>query len=234
MKPLRLWWKWLGLHIVGALVSTIPIAGLVILSVARGGRADAIMLEGWEDYAQATLTVILPWITLSCVQWVILRTYLPRAWRWIVVGTLTGIVGSILAAVVGAVSVVAAGFSVEGPDASWETAHDPLGHGILAVTTALVLTSTLGVGEWLLLRRAMRHASWWLVGVFLATLALYLVPPVGQTNLAAWLGYALLTGLGQGAITGAAFVAIIHANRPVSPALGETGWENNAPCKSVD
>jgi hypothetical protein len=101
----------------------------------------------------------------------------------------------------------------------------------MAVAVALVVLTSIGLAQWLVLRRYVREAGWWApanVVAWLAGLPITFIGPAlvpDGSPAALWLGVGvvcgLLMGLIVGAITGVALVRIV-ARQP-APAAAITG-----------
>lgn len=132
---------------------------------------------GWllGGYLLANLPILPGGIGAGVLQWPILYKRIPRAWRWAVVTALTWLAGALLL--------------------------------LLAVPAALqpwlgglVVGPLVGLGQWLILRREVHWAGWWIVISTIAWLTgLLLVPG------------ALSTGSLSGAITGLALMLLFRA-----------------------
>jgi hypothetical protein len=123
-------------------------------------------------------------LALGILQWLVLQHRLRKSWQWIIATTLGWLLGS-------TVSLLAI----------------PTGMDFLA---GLVVGITTGTAQWLILRREVYLAGWWIVINIVAwTTALALLPGI------------LLTGVIASVITSIAIGLLLRFPKPV-PELEET------------
>jgi len=143
---------------------------------------------GWllGGYLLANLPILPGGIGAGVLQWPILYRRIPRTWRWAVVTALAWIVAASLL---------------------WLAVPDELQPWL----AGLVIGPIVGLGQWLILRREVYWAGWWVVISTIAWITgLLLVPG------------ALSTGSLSGAITGLALILLFRAPKPEKHAQEET------------
>jgi hypothetical protein len=134
---------------------------------------------GWVlgRFLLPNLTFVTIGIGLAVLQWLVLQHRIRKAWRWIIATTLGWLLGSTLILV------------------SLPEGMDFLAGVIIGVTT--------GTAQWLVLRREIYWAGWWIViSVIAWTTGMALLPGV------------MLTGVMAGAITGLALILLIRFPKP--------------------
>jgi hypothetical protein len=125
-------------------------------------------------------------IGAAVLQWPILYRRLPRAWRWVVATALAWIEGATLLLL-----------AVPAELRPW--------------LAGLIIGPIVGLAQWLILRREVHWAGWWIVISTIAWITgLLLVPG------------ALSTGSLAGAITGLALMLLFRAPRPDKSTREET------------
>ncbi len=116
-------------------------------------------------------------VGLAILQWLVLQPRIRRAWRWIIATTFGWLLGSTLI-----------------------QAILPDGMNFLA---GVILGLTTGSAQWLILRKELYWAVWWIViNVIAWTTGMALLPGI------------MLTGVMVGAITGLALILLIRFPRP--------------------
>jgi hypothetical protein len=150
---------------------------------------------------------------LGLAQWSVMRDAVPelRPWAW---------VGATAA---GAVAAYILGFVPSSTAGVWTTW--PLGIQLLVgVPLAGALLLTIGVAQWIVLRRFMWHAWWWIIGSafgWLAGLAIFFAvapplwnegQPVGLTVLIGLVAGALMA-IAMAAVTGVTWIRLVRAQR---------------------
>lgn len=116
-------------------------------------------------------------IGLAILQWLVLQHRIRRAWRWIIATTFGWLLGSTLI-----------------------QAFLPDGMNFLA---GVILGLTTGSVQWLILRKELYWAAWWIViNVIAWTTGMALLPGI------------MLTGVMVGAITGLALILLIRFPKP--------------------
>jgi hypothetical protein len=128
------------------------------------------------------LAFIVIGLALGILQWIILKRSLQNAWWWILATTLGWMLGSVIIM-----------FALpEGMD----------------FTAGVILGTTTGLAQWLILRREVYWSAWWIV-----------------INIVAWTtGFALLpgiflTGVLAGLITATAMVLLLQYPKPTGEAI---------------
>jgi hypothetical protein len=151
-------------------------------------------------------------IVLGLAQWFVLRRYVPRigARAWVLA---TG-AGALLAWVIGM------GLANVGPMV-WHVS--PSLFIMLASVLAVVFLLSMGGAQWLVLRRHVAHAGWWIaasalawpLGVAVPVVGMALVPDGAAATTMAAVGVlsGVLMGGVVGAVTGVAFVALMLPRR---------------------
>ncbi len=142
-------WRWIlrwvaltTLAIPAALLLMVPFAA-TLMPIFNLGVGAGIIYSYDPDILRAIGLIISFSLTLATTQWLLLRNYLPNARGWFL-ATGTGLlIGGIL---IGAGTFVLSGVKVE---QSWGTA-----------IALLLVGCTLGVAQWLILRRVLPNAFW--------------------------------------------------------------------------
>ena len=157
--------------------------------VAAGGSGDIIV----AGYIGVTAGGILA----GMLQWLVLRRHVAGAGWWMAAGPVGALIGGV---------VIFAGAAVAGADAGW------------VVGTAL-FGPLVGVLQWLVLRRRVTRAGWWVAasaaGWVAAGPGVGLVAAVMGAALTANAGWAAL-GIMYGAVTGCALVWLLRQPRPAA------------------
>ncbi|MDF5731091.1 MAG: hypothetical protein PUP92_24575 [Rhizonema sp. PD38] len=110
---------------------------LWVLATAIGGIILGAFSSGDEDYFSY---IFLPGLIIGVAQWVVLRNYISHASWWIVASFLGWFLG------------------IFAPFHAMTTGY--FGYMFVLVDTSLMFTS-LGVAQWLILRRHTQSAGWW-------------------------------------------------------------------------
>ena len=119
------------------------------------------------------IPVIVSGVAVAAFQWAVLYKRIPNAWRWVIVSSLGWIVGYILFVV----------FFASG----------------LEFLLGPVVGGAVGIAQWLLLRKEVDWAGWWIILSILAwTTGLTLVPGL------------LSSGALPGALTGLALIILFR------------------------
>lgn len=134
---------------------------------------------GWilGRFLLPNLATVIIGVTLGVMQWLVIRERIPKAWRWIVVTIIGWIFGSLLIQYL----------VTDGGE-------------FLAGT---ILGCTVGIAQWIILRKELQWTGWWIV-----------------INIVAWTtGMALLPGIFStgamiGAITGIALGLLLQFPKP--------------------
>ena len=125
------------------------------------------------------LSIVTIGLALGVLQWFILQRRISQPWRWILATTLGWALGAII-------------LFVALPDG-------------MDFTAGLVMGLTTGIAQWLILRREVYWAGWWIV-----------INVVAWTTGMALLPGFLLTGAMAGAITGFAIELLLRYPKPAS------------------
>lgn len=171
----------------------------ILIAVVPGGVGGG--------FAVALMGVVVGFTILGLLQWLILRNWAHglRWWSWVLATVLGQLVGTSMVgiAVLGSLATGALGGL---------GAHVG-GHVLQLVTKAMsgALTGGLeGFAQWVVLRRYLRTAGWWIVGMMLAEVlsaAASLV--VGQGAASEQLDLLVIRGLSSGFIVGAITGAVL-------------------------
>ena len=190
----RVWLWWVLASMVGWAVG-----GYVGVALG-GGLSRGIIVAGYVGVA-------LGGIATAVLQWLVLRQRVSRAGWWVVTGIAGGAVVGVLVVGVGWV-VGVGGSAVGGPDwgANWgpDWSANP-GKDVGWVAGAGLYGAVVGGLQWLVLRRRVARAGWWVLASTVGWVVGGLVS--GITDTAA--GWAVL-GAVYGAITGAALVWLLR------------------------
>jgi len=197
----RAWWHWTVMVALGEVVGF----GIPVLI---GASAYALRLPESILHTAVIVGGMGEGIVLGLAQWLVLRQYVPRlsARAWVLA---TG-AGALLAWVIGM------GVANVGPTV-WQRSP-PLFITVAGVLTVVFLLS-MGGAQWLVLRRHVGHAGWWIaasalawpLGVAVPVVGMALVPDGSAATTMAVVGVlsGLLMGMVVGAVTGVAFVSML-------------------------
>ncbi|MGD1897243.1 MAG: hypothetical protein ACFB16_09875 [Phormidesmis sp.] len=196
----RLFYEWILATIGGALfANTLHIAYLAMQPV---GGAEALRV------GSLLLTAVLAGTLTGFCQWIVLRPYLKKAYGWIV-ATATGKLLTILLTQT-LLSILA---FVVSPD-------DRVSFGLMRFVSALSLSLTVSLLQWLFLRRQVSNAWQWIGFSLLADLIVPrllafegLVVPLAETSLLQSFLVVVAWGLLMGAITGIPIVNFIETGK---------------------
>jgi hypothetical protein len=123
------------------------------------------------------LPLIPAGVGVGVLQWPILYRHIPRAWRWALITAIAWIGGSVLLLIV-----------VPGD--------------LQSLLSGLIMGPVVGLAQWLILRREVRWAGWWIVISAIAWITgLTLVPGI------------LASGAMVGAISGIALSLLLYTRR---------------------
>lgn len=123
---------------------------------------------------------------IGIAQWVILDRRIDRSWRWILASAI-------------------------GWSAGWVINLSKIPEG-MGFVEGLVVGTTLGIAQWIVLREELHWAGWWIpINIVAWSTALGLTP-----------GF-LLTGITAGLVTGFAIELLLRNPRPRKPETGVTG-----------
>lgn len=143
---------------------------------------------GWllGGYLLANLPLLPGGVGAGVLQWPILYRRIPQAWRWAVATALAWVAGALLLR-----------FTVP--------------EDLERLLAGFVIGPVVGLGQWLILRREVRWAGWWVVTSVVAwTTGIVLVPG------------ALSTGSLSGAITGLTLMLLFRFPKEEERDQGET------------
>jgi hypothetical protein len=185
--------RWFFYPVWAALTAiSIPIAALVtwlVVSQIENVVGGTIQMGGrariTEDYLSSYILIPVLGVVAGFLQYLLLRRHLARMGWWIAattLGLLTGLVGGRLIL-----------FGMHGTlDATW-----------LGVLATALIGGSMGLAQWLVMSRRVRHAAWWIaanvlgwgiVGWGAETLSNDMVPAIGlilvpgiATSVALWL-----------------------------------------------
>jgi hypothetical protein len=141
---------------------------------------------GWllGRFLLPNLSIVTIGLGLGVLQWLVLLHRLRRAWWWIIATALGWMCG------------MAVGYAVV--------------PGMLDLFAGLLVGAAMGIAQWLILRRELHWAGWWIaISVVGWSTGMTLMPGV------------LITGVMAGALTGIALVLLMRFPRPVG--LERTG-----------
>ena len=165
----------------------VSITGFAVAFSITGGHFP----EGFEGYPFSGNPIgALQGLVIGILQWLVLRRQLPRASWWI----LASVLGFALAHVLG------------------DTAPPPLGLPMTGGMFGAVAGALVGVPQWLVLRRRVPRAGWWVlasVGGWYAALSLFHGVGLSQSKgVLIALGGSFLHHAGLGAMVGGVSAAI--------------------------
>ena len=140
-------------------------------------------LFGWLLWPPIAL--VTAGVTAGLVQWLVLVHRLPRAWRWILATAIGWLAGLAIVLVV-----------------------IPMGMGALS---GLVIGATAGLAQWVLLRREIRWAGWWIAMSAVAWAVGLSLAPSPEAVL---LPRVVLSGTMASVITGITLELLLRHPRP--------------------
>ena len=150
------WGFWLRWVLATSVVPSVVTAMALVIGESVRGSDQQIIIAVFLGLAILASTVI--------AQWLVLRRQIARAGRWVLAGIVGLVVGSVVGLVAGgAVRLVALGFKgVLGADFTEAVGIiGGLGVGIgLGIPSAL---AAITIAQWLVLRRHVSRAGWWLL-----------------------------------------------------------------------
>jgi len=159
-----LWFRWLGVHIIGAVVIIVlaPVYSFLVQGfVLTGGYEILRLLSGAQTFEYGVPGALSMLLVLTyggqvmgiigSLQWMVLREQRPtlHAKGWIVRSILSGIFGGI--------SLIPMVWL--GPISEEIVANAPVLIFTLLVASFLII----GIMQWLALRRQFSHSGWWLL-----------------------------------------------------------------------
>lgn len=186
---------------------------LTALSFGVGSAVSNAIAHPIPESLQSVRNVIGWFADGACVgaaQWVLLRREVAAAWRWVVASALGWVVGlslfaegsrvlnALLAGVLAAAGVVHAGNLKKFP---FEIFDLPFGGAVAG--------AAIGVLQWLLLRRNVTAAGWWVLASAIGWAVAYIAPWMGTASV----GPATALGMITGSLTGALLVWLLRRRR---------------------
>jgi hypothetical protein len=202
-QPWRVWHRWVAYTMAGYLVS-----GVVITAVPR-------RIPG--GFASAFIAGLVGLAIVGLLQWLILRHWAHglRWWSWVLATVLGQLAGTSLVTIAVVGSLVTGALGGIGAQLG--------GHAIQLATklmTGALLGGVEGFAQWLVLRRYLRAASWWIMAVMLAEAvaaasSLLIGRGAALGGLVALAITRLTSGLIVGAITGAVLVRLLRERREI-------------------
>jgi hypothetical protein len=206
-----LWWRWVLATTVGELLgfaapATIaPLAAWVMTGIL-GTVPDSAML------VVAVLAGVVEGGVLGLAQWLVLLRYIQSmAWReWVMVTALAAGVAYILGMTPGMLAD-SIGISPAVLIAIW-------------IILGVLLVCSIGFAQWLVLRRYVQKAGWWVLanavawplGLAVPFIALTAIPDASPV--AVWVLVGIASGVLMGAVVGAITgIALVWLLRPRSP-----------------
>lgn len=151
---------------------------------------------------------------VGLMQWCVLRRYLPdmRGLGWTLATVLGQLVGMILAIIV---AVMLGPRIYLAFASSAETIGGPIAQSANSFVNGAVVGMIIGFAQWLLLRRYLQAASWWVsttaVAMALSSVVSVLwLPSIGSGGLVAWPLTMSVTGVIVGAVTGITLVGLLR------------------------
>ncbi len=185
------------------------------VGVAMGGSLSrGIVVTGYVG-------MVMGVIAAGALQWLVLRRQIARAIRWVLASTVAGAVIGVVGVALGATLGFGTRWVGGGPETAGEASS-----GEWALSVLLVLYGTvLGVLQWLVLRRQVARAGWWVlastvgwpVSIGVGGIGLQAVVAVTHVRLPA-VAAALIPAM-YGAITGGVLVWLLR--QPVEAAATE-------------
>ncbi len=216
------WFRWVIATTIGALIGG-AVSGALVLAAEHRFADVTSPLVGAVVLAMANAVAFgFRGAALGIAQWSVLRQSLARAGGWIIATAGGGAVGGIVSGVVG--GTFGGALTGVGPD------YGSLGVALAfagGVTSLLILPGLL---QWLVLRRQVERAGWWVAAQALSFLtataiAFPVMAVVGRAagwefpSARAWGMGGTLAGLIDGAITGAVLIRLLR--QPVPEAAKE-------------
>ena len=177
------WLWWVSLNTIGAAL------GVLIAFIVM--KASYVIFRMNEDgiggFALGGAIVVC----VGIAQWSVIRRYLPQATWWIVVSVAGLFFGAILIGFTNLIVVAIVGS---------DTVSELMQKEILGMVVPLFLYGvSIGLGQWLFLRRFTAHAGWWVLsyGIGGALLGLVLGGSISSITDLIWFGTvpAITTGL---------------------------------------
>jgi hypothetical protein len=217
-NSLSLWLRWVAANAFGELLGLGLTAAVIGLAFSRLGEAQTVAIV-LSSFLIAVAGGAIEATIVGLAQWWAMHPWLPaitrRAW-W-----LATLAGALLAYVLGFLPSTLMSL---GQDASQPAAAEPAQWIILllAAVMGLVAGAVLSFAQWLVLRRNVRRAGWWITAnmlawmvgmplIFWAIDAAQKIQPLALTLLMMAF-FLLLTGAIVGAIHGLCLVWLVHQN----------------------
>jgi hypothetical protein len=155
---------------------------------------------------------------IGVAQWLVLRRHIGAAGWWAVASVIGGMVGVALGLVLGdtlhpLLATVGAARPAA-PGGTW-------GSALPVVAAGAVIGVTMGSAQWLVLRRYVRSAGWWIVGSGLGWMA-GLGLGSGAIDAVTLLGSLLIVGIVSGVTTGSVLACLLAGDFGSSRHAGTT------------
>jgi hypothetical protein len=171
-------------------------------------KAGTLLTEATPAVIALTITIgLYPLVATlpGFLHWLILRHWFPRAGWWVLAsgaGTLLG--------------YVAMGWGLGVADTQGETAF-----ARVAIPASMVVAgAVVGTLQWLVLRRWVQHAGWWVLAASISWVAAeYAYLKLTRSNDVRLLWGATASGALSGAITGLTLVGLMQNTRKDEPSL---------------
>ena len=183
----------------------VPIAFILYFAIIRFIMifvGDIIYVNGvrhiTEDYLFTYLFPLIVGLLTGCLQYSLLRRYLPRMGWW-VAATVAGWLGLVL--ILGIFSALAFFWTAD------------VANEILINWAFVALGLSIGVGQWLLLRRRLPRAAWWIAANIGGWTLLGLI--VGNGSLNQYM--VLAVGILPACVTAMALVLLMNQDPPPKP-----------------
>ena len=188
-----LWLRWVLANVAGvvAVLAVTLVAALIAKAVLGGEAEDKVPF------------VPMLWLGLGIAQWLVLRRHVPQAGWWVLASAAGWLGGFAL--------LYLFPKGVPGQATNYEA---------IALLFALALGASLGVMQWLVLRRHFAQAGWWVLASIVAWVATLLVIGKSVDRLTDFIALAVVPP----AITGLALIWLVRRSfgrasnaRPTAP-----------------
>jgi len=158
-----LWFWWILGSTVGAAVGTAASHLIPALS----------WTWGWSGWAEGSVWATAAWSAIGISQWLVLRRHIKKAGWWVLGSAVGGAMGFALGSsaattvidIIGSRQLTIA-YSLLGyvaVDVSGSVA-DTATRAVSWVVSGGVFGTVIGIGQWLVLRRHIKRAGWWVLG----------------------------------------------------------------------
>jgi hypothetical protein len=165
---------WIGYGLVSGVGMLVLVCTLVMVLALVLSAAD-LQVRGAQAAVVFALAAASSAIPLAALQWLIVRRNAVQLGWWL------------LASAAGAAAGSALVFGVWGVTAALRPRPDPYFDRYLALSAAVV-TPVLGTGQWLVLRRRVSEAGWWLLASTLGGIVGVAVEPTAFVLFSVFLG----------------------------------------------